>query len=154
MPDAEQPERPRGARRVGRRLGWALYSLIFAAFAVVCSVQILVANFAPASDAVVEDCQAGVKSLIAAVYRARAAAAEENGGERPALESFRTALEPEWDHRSALAEACRTDPAALRALKEIDLLRYAEEALVRYAVVDLAKRRRRVGNLELGGSAD
>ncbi len=148
MPDAEQPERPRGARRVGRRVGWAVYSVILASFAIVCSVQILIANFSPERGAAPAECRAGVRGLIGAVYRAREAAAQETGGERPALEAFRTALEPEWDGRAALDDVCRADSEALKALKEIDLLRYAEEAVVRYEVVDLAKRRRRVRNLE------
>ena len=148
MPDAEQPERPTGARRVGRRAGWGVYSIILATFAVVCSVQILVANFAPEAGVVAGECRAGVRQLIGAVYRARGAAAQETGGERPALEAFRAALEPEWDGRAGLGEVCRGDAEALKALKEIDLLRYAEEAVVRYEVVDLAKRRRRVRNLE------
>jgi hypothetical protein len=148
MPDAEQPERPRGAKRVGRRLGWGIYGVIFATFGTVCSVQILIENFAPETGAEIQECRAGVRALIGAVYRARNAAAQETEGERPALEAFRQALEPEWANRPSLTKACRDDAPALKGLKEIDLLRYAEEAVVRYEVVDLAKRRRRVRKFE------
>lgn len=148
MPDEVQPERPTGARRVGRRAGWALYGLVFCLFGAVASVQILDAVFDPEPGPDVADCRRGVHNLISAVYRARGAAARNPGGERQSMAAFRQALNPEWQDRTALETACERDKAALSTLKEIDLLRYAEEASVRYEVVDVAKRRRRVRQLE------
>ena len=94
------------------------------------------------------DCRPGVRALIDAVRRARRAAAKETGGEKQALARFRAALAPAWRVRPDLNAACAGDPAASKALKEIDLLRYAEEHAVRYEAAELARRRRRVLAIE------
>jgi hypothetical protein len=44
--------------------------------------------------------------------------------------------------------ACRADPEAARFLRELDMLRYAEEHAVRYEAVDVARRRRKMLDLE------
>ncbi len=94
------------------------------------------------------ECRPGVRALIDAVRRARHAAAEETGGEKQSLARFRAALAPAWRVRPDLSAACAGDPAASQALREVDLLRYAEEHAVRYEAAELALRRRRVLAIE------
>lgn len=86
--------------------------------------------------------------LIAALQRARQAAAAEEFGERASLDRFRRALLPEWRMRGELASICSSDPWAAEALPAIDRLRYAEEHAVRYESVDLAPSRRHVMAIE------
>jgi hypothetical protein len=136
-------------RRRGRRLGIALFVLVVAAFTGICSVQILVEVFGRhAGTPSAASCRRGLMTLIGAVRRARAAAEAETGGERAALARFRAELEPQWSERPALDATCRADAESLRAIGEIERLRYAEEHAVRYEAADLASRRRRVRALE------
>lgn len=132
------------ARRRGRRLGIALYSVIMSAFILVCGTQVMYQGFwSPKADTS-PDCKSGISSLISALRRARAAAAEEPLGERASLARFRQALLPEWQARGNLSKACGDDVWARHALSAIDRLRYAEEHAVRYESVDLAPSRRQV----------
>jgi hypothetical protein len=96
-------------------------------------------------------CRQGLRELIGALGHARELAGQASG-ERAALDAFRRGLMPAWSRRSSLDEACRESPELLRALGEIEELRYAEEHAVRHEASDLAARRRRVASLarELG----
>ena len=71
------------------------------------------------------------------------------------MAAFRRALEPEWHERASLSTACRGDKSGLRALKQIDQLRYAEEHAVRYEARNLSRHRREVERMlqELGLAA-
>lgn len=150
-----EPSAEARARKRGRRVGWAVYGLLMTAFAVTSAVEIIDQAFSTPTDGATVDCDEGVSGLVAAVSRARLGAASESGGERAALERFRAALQPEWEHRAAVGAACAGHPVAERLLRELDLLRYAEEATVRYETVELARRRRNVAALEqeLGNGA-
>ena len=132
------------ARRTGRRVGVAIFALIVGGATAVWTTQILIAVFAPPIERVAQDCRGGTRDLLAAVRRARLAAAAESGDERAALARFRAALEPEWGARTSLDSICQHEPKARVALSEIDALRYAEEHAVRYEAVGLASQRRRV----------
>jgi hypothetical protein len=146
--DERTPHRFDSARRHGRRAGVVVFALIVAALTTVWSVQIILQVWGtPPVDGDVE-CRAGLTGLVEAVRRARNAAAAETGGERAALARFRQELQPEWQRRDELGTTCREHPALLRALKELDRLRYAEEHAVRYEAGDLAQRRRRVRSIE------
>jgi hypothetical protein len=151
---ADAPSRFDIARRRGRRVGVVVFGLIVSGITANFSLQIIrevwFAEPAPAAIG----CHDGMRSLVESVRRARQAAAAETGGERPALARFRAELESTWRLRGAIGHACGSDPAALRALAEIDRLRFAEEHAVRYEAVDLAQRRRRVHALdsELSGA--
>jgi hypothetical protein len=112
------------------------------------TVQILQQVSCPDPASVQVECRTGVRRLLVAVRSARRAAAEEPGGERAALKRFRSTLQPVWQWRHQLTEACAHDADALRALREVDLLRYAEEHAVRYEAVELARRRRRIRAVE------
>lgn len=139
---------PSRAERLGRRAGIVLFGLIVGGFTLVCTAQILHTLFFAPPKAQADGCRPAALDLIAAVRRARAAAGAEIRGERAAVLQFRASLEPEWSQREALDLACQGDPQALRALREIDRFRYAEEHAARYEAVDLAKRRRRMLALE------
>jgi hypothetical protein len=143
-----KPEGRTRAARLGRRIGLISLVLFVAVPTVVWASQIILAVFAPPSVKTSTDCRTGVLGLANAVQRARNEAAQEPEGERPALARFRQALEPEWRGRTWLSMACGNDPKAMRALTELDALRYAEEHAVRYEAVALAKQRRRAAALE------
>jgi hypothetical protein len=136
------------ARKRGQRLGVALATAMMSTFIAVCGSQVMYQGFASSHEAVTADCRTGIAELIAALRRARAAAAAEPLGERASLDRFRRALQPEWRARSSLAEVCRTDAWAVEALSAVDRLRYAEEHAVRYESVDLAPSRRQVLAIE------
>jgi hypothetical protein len=135
-------------RRLGRRIGIALFTLIVGGATAIWTLQILYAVFAPPIQRVATECHGGTRDLLRAVRRARLAAASESGDERAALARFRAALEPEWSTRTSLDSACQSEPRARTALNEIDALRYAEEHAVRYEAVGLAPQRRRVQALD------
>lgn len=133
-------------RRLGRRLGIAVFAILVGGFTVVCSVQILIQVWAPQppSGPLPTSCRAGISELLTALKRAREAAAQEPNGERAALSRFRDALLPEWSKRAALDSLCRDDAPAARALSLLTALRYAEEHAVRYEAVALAEQRRQM----------
>jgi hypothetical protein len=122
--------------------------VIVTALTAIWSVQILQQVSCPDSVSVQLECRPGVRELLIAMRSARRAAAEETGGERAALKRFRATLQPVWRWRDQLTDACQHDADALRALREVDLLRYAEEHAVRYEAVELARRRRRIRAVE------
>lgn len=140
MQNADPAER--GAR-IGRRVALFTFIVLVVSITAIWSVQIMQAVWNAPPGPAPESCRAGVRGLKEAVRRARVAASREDQGERAALESFRTALSPEWDGRGALGILCRGDRRAEVALRELDALRYAEEHAVRYEALDLARERRR-----------
>jgi len=139
----EDPRRD-SLRRRGRRLGIAVFGVIVAGITLLWSAQIIAQVWWPPPGPKVTNCREGVRHLLGALRRARAAAAQEPNGERAALARFRQALDPEWRTQEALAPLCRSDAEAARALTQLTALRYAEEHAVRYEAVALAEQRRRV----------
>jgi len=139
---ATQEARARWAR-AGRRLGLLVFAVIVAGATAIWTGQILQQVFWPTAGTPMGDCRTAVLALDQAIRRARAAAAEESHGERPALARFRDALGPEWQNRDGVTLLCQGDPSAIAALSDLDALRYAEEHAVRYEAVALAKQRRR-----------
>jgi hypothetical protein len=132
--------------QLGRTLGTAVFAFLVAGFTVVCSVQICLQVWAPRVVPAPFDCSAGTLALADAVDAARIAAADEPD-EQAALAKFRGALADTWKYRPALGRSCASNTKALRHLRAIDRLRYAEEHAVRYAAVDLAERRNEVKRL-------
>lgn len=132
--------------QLGRTLGIGVFAFIVAGFTVVCSVQICLQVWAPHVEPAPFGCSAGTLALVDAVDAARAAAADEPD-EQAALAKFRGALAPTWKFRPALSQSCAQSTEALKHLKAVDRLRYAEEHAVRYAAVDLAERRHEVKRL-------
>src|SRR5262245_13423307 len=135
-------------RRRGRRVGIAVFAVLVSSMTAHWTYQVLRQVWVKDPEIVTVQCRYGVRGLSQAVRRARSAAAAATGDERAALAEFRSALLPEWVSRPALAKACLGDRDALKALEELDALRYAEEHAVRYEAMGLAPQRRRVHALE------
>lgn len=144
MPGMTEDPRRERRRRLGRRLGIVVFGVIVASITALWSIQIIIQVWAPEPGPAATNCRDGIRELLGALRRARAAAAQEANGERAALARFRQALEPEWHGRVRLDPMCQTDPLAARALSQLTALRYAEEHAVRYEAVALAEQRRRV----------
>ncbi len=135
------------AARRGKTAGVAAFALLIGVPTVHWAAQIVSQAWSPPGPTATQDCREGLASLLGAVRRARAGAANEPAGERASVARFRRALEPEWGRQAALGDACRGDPMARQLLREIELLRYAEERTVRQDATDVARRRRRVRRL-------
>jgi len=136
--------KPIAVRRRGRALGTAVFAALVTTFTAVCSIEIIIQAWAPSAVQADVDCRRDIQRLIDAVRRAREAAVEASSGERDAVARFRAALEPEWSLRPAVGDRCKSDPDALRALGDVDRLRYGEEHALRYEALDVASLRRRV----------
>ncbi|HMJ13842.1 MAG TPA: hypothetical protein VK524_20635 [Polyangiaceae bacterium] len=150
MSEPTATSRVEATRRLGRRLGIALFALLLSSFTLVCSFQIVRDVWFPSEGPAVGSCRGGIRSLVSAVERARNAAAAENGDERAALSRFRAKLAPEWQSLPAVEHACEKDQQARDALRDVVELRFAEEHAVRYEAVALARLRRRVQALDPG----
>jgi hypothetical protein len=149
MPWPGEDDRQARLRR-GRRLGLGLYAAVIVVPVAIWTGQIFEQVWRTRGTETTARCRAGIRGLIQAVRRARTAAGAELGGERPALERFRGALEPEWRSRPELLQVCRSDREGQRALETVDLYRYAEEHALRYEARDVARLRRDVRKLEVG----
>lgn len=139
---AEGPTSSERARRTGRRAGIVVFGLFVTTITAIWSIQIILQVWTPTGGETSLPCRQALIGLITAVERARTAAANQDGGEKAALEQFRRQLSPEWDDRDAVARVCAGDREALRGLREVDVLRYSEEHSIRHEAVDLARRRR------------
>jgi hypothetical protein len=143
----ESSPRKERARRRGGAVAVGIYSAIIGGLTLLWSLQIMTQAWSQSGTTTME-CREGVQSLLAAVRRARQSAGSQTGGEHAAVERFRAELQPEWKQRSAVGNRCKEDEDGRRLLREVDLLRYAEERSVRSDAVDVARRRRRVQALE------
>lgn len=132
--------------QIGRRVGYLLLGLLVSAFTVVCTLEIMGQVWFPRVESAEGDCRGGIQRLVQALGRARSVATTvRNGGEAgAAVAEFRRSLEPEWRERATLGTVCEGDAKGLRALKQIDQLRYAEEHAVRYEARNLSRLRREV----------
>ena len=136
------------SRRLGRRLGIAVFALLVAVPTLLWTRQIMLALFFPPPGPPPSSCRAGLLGLLEGVERARTAARGESAGERQSLLRFRAALGPAWESRSELDALCERRPEDRDRLREIDALRYAEEHAVRYEATALAHQRQRARELE------
>lgn len=136
------------AERIGRRLVLAVFGAAVAGFTLHNTVRIIDQVFFVPVPAAKISCRDGVLQLVTGIRQARRAAAAEEQGERASMATYRSTLEPIWAVRASLDRACYADPEGLRALTDVDRLRYAEEHAVRSDAVDLARLRRRVHTLE------
>jgi hypothetical protein len=129
--------------RLGRRVGFTVFSLVVGALTVNFSVQIIDQAFGLKAVPSALPCAEGLLGLIQGLEQARQSAAVLDG-EAVALEAFRSALGPSWDQRHRVREACRDTPRWLEGFRQIERLRYAEEHAVRYESRGVAVDRRRV----------
>jgi hypothetical protein len=140
-PPQEASSSPRKTgRRVAQGLFWSIVAAVSLAGATQITSQVF---FVPAATLPGQSCHDGLRALLAAVDRARLAAAGAEG-EDAALARFRTALAPEWSSRDGVAALCRGKAPDEGALDAIERLRYAEEHAVRREAGELAPLRRRV----------
>ena len=137
-------KKPIAVRRRGRALGTAVFAALLTSFTVVCSVEIILQAWAPPGVRADVDCRRDIHRLIQAVRRARESAMQATSGEREAVVRFRAALNPEWSLRPAIGDQCKSDLDSMRALGEVDRLRYGEEHALRYEALDIASLRKRV----------
>ncbi len=136
------PERTFAQR--SRRFGLLLVAILAVALTTTATVQILRTTLWPPDSGAQLGCREGVVSLYRATERARTQAARQIDGERAALHDFRASLEPEWSNFGAVQRACaeHADGAGQKALRSVELHRYAEERAVRYDALDLSRLRR------------
>ncbi len=142
-----RPARSRG-RRLGQRIGIALFAAFVSIPTLVWTLQIMRALFFPPDGPAPASCGNGQLGLLRALERARVAARSEDPDERRSMARFRAALAPEWSSRAALDTLCQSNPADGERLRAIDALRYAEEHAVRYEATALAGQRQRARKLE------
>jgi hypothetical protein len=142
-----RPARSRG-RRIGRRIGLALFAAFVSVPTVIWTLQIMRALFFPPLGPTFSSCESGLRGLLQALERARLAGRSEELGERESMDRFRAALLPEWNQRPGLAALCQQSATDGERLRSIDALRYAEEHAVRYEATALAGQRQRARKLE------
>lgn len=152
----QQPQEVRRGRPRFARLGLYAVGALSVWVAGTCTAQILMVTLAPERLPTEEPCQVGTRRLLAAVERARGLSAIGSLPERQALARFRDNLSPDFRTFPSIVAKCKRtgDRSALKALRSIELLRYAEESAVRYSAVDLTRFRRRTPQLveSLSGS--
>ena len=145
MADASLPIHPPPSRRsrFAQTGLWAV-GLVSVAVTAACTYQILHTTLFPSLTQTNLSCHQGLQGLYDSTQQARRQAAEQVEGERLALQDFRDALEPQWRHWATIRARCQrdADSAALSTLRQIELLRYAEERAVRYDALDLSRLRR------------
>lgn len=131
-------------RKRSRALAVIVYYASIVTLCIAATTQITLQVFyQPRVPAPYASCHQGLSALVSAVERARKVAPG-NDGEDPAIERFRTALNPEWGYIDSISDACRGSIKDEGALDAIERLRYAEEHAVRREAGDLAPLRRKV----------
>jgi len=148
MTSAERQNRR--ARKKGRRGVMIAYFVVVVVVITICTVEISIQAFSrlggTSRDAQVE-CVEGIRSLIAAVDRARSGVDGSNRKEADAVIRYRASLEPEWSRRGAVRRACKGDIGRLETLDAVVHLGFAEEQAVRRNAMELAPFRRRASEL-------
>jgi hypothetical protein len=136
--------KPASGRKRSRALAVIVYYGAIVALCISATTQITQQVFyQPRVPSPYKTCNEGLSALVSAIERARRLAPG-NDGEDPAIERFRTALNPEWGYVDSIADACRGSIKDEGALDAIERLRYAEEHAVRREAGDLAPLRRKV----------
>lgn len=136
--------KPASGRKRSRALAVIVYYAAIVALCITATAQITKQVFyLPRVPSPYANCQEGLSALVSAIERARKVAPG-NDGEDPAIERFRTALNPEWGYIDSISDACRGSIKDEGALDAIERLRYAEEHAVRREAGDLAPLRRKV----------
>jgi hypothetical protein len=131
-------------RKRSRAMAVIVYYALIGVICIAATTQITrQVFFQPRVAAPYSSCHEGLLALVSAIERARRAAPGTDG-EDPAIDRFRTALNPEWTYFDAVGDACRGSVKDEGALDAIERLRYAEEHAVRREAGDLAPLRRKV----------
>lgn len=126
------------------------YFVVVVVVITICTAEISIQAFSrlggKSTDAEV-GCVDGIRSLVAAVDRARSGVDGSNRKEADAVNRYRSALQPEWSRRGAVRRACKGDVGRLETLDAVVHLGFAEEHAVRRNAVELAPFRRRASEL-------
>lgn len=138
-----------------RKVGLVLILVVSVYLSAVSTYQILSTTLFPDPGTTQYSCREGAKVLYESVARARQQTAALDKPEREALALFRRELAPTWAQANAIAAACTkdNDQQALKALRSVTLLRYAEERAVRYQAIDLTRFRKQAPDEVLALSA-
>jgi hypothetical protein len=121
----------------------------------VSTYQILNTTLFPDPGTTEYSCREGTKVLYESVALARQKTAALAQPEREALALFREEVAPTWKQAHAISAACTkdNDQQALKTLRSVTLLRYAEERAVRYQAIDLTRWRKQAPEEVLALSA-
>lgn len=136
---------PRAQDRAGRsRLRVICISLLGVAAVYISAVsafQVLKSTLSPPTPETELNCRSGASALYDSVVSARMGLPRQPLTERQAVAHFRSAVEPVWRFAPTILAKCRNsrDIEGLKALRSVELLRYAEERAVRTSALDLSK---------------
>lgn len=141
LPSGPHASPQRSSARTAGLMGVLVVSV---ALTSLCTIQILRAALWPEVEPTPHTCQSGLAHLYEAIQGARLAASAELGGERAALAMYRSKIETQWRAYPDVFQKCRAlgDASASRALRQVELLRYAEERAIRYEALDLSRLRK------------
>ncbi len=144
MPSTDKEPNTANQRQQRSRLRWAgliVISVVSVALVLVSTVQILRATIFPPTPPTDFSCREGTRELYHSISIARERAAFRTLPEREALAAFRGDLQPIWNQAPSVRALCdqEKDREALKALRSVELLRYAEERAVRYGSLDLTR---------------
>ena len=147
----ELPDRiEREARKKGRRIAMIGYFVLVVIIAAISAWrvtgQVLEQHHGGRSSEPI-DCSEGIRSLVAAVDRARTVAATSTFGESEAVNLFRDSLRPEWDRRGDIQHACSASADLRNTYDAVMHLGFTEEHAVRRDAVELAAVRRKAADL-------
>jgi hypothetical protein len=144
---AKPPGFPHRARWPNWSSGrYLLLGLLVSAFTAVCTFEIIGQVWFPKVESSQSDCYLGIRHLVQALDRARTVGRERAKWQRGRAGRRRVSACP----RARVARAgqpldrLQGQCSGLRALKQIDQLRYAEEHAVRYEARNLSRHRREV----------
>ncbi|MCH2108806.1 MAG: hypothetical protein MK135_05720 [Polyangiaceae bacterium] len=141
---ASTPSRRRTAGRLAALVctgGVVLFMMVTSTW------QIVRQAFFPALSPVEAElsCRPSIQTLATSLENARLLVADSLTPEEESLENFRDALSKTWVQLPRIKMICESDAdrQALRALRHLVQLRYAEERAVRYQANDLSRLRSR-----------
>lgn len=143
----ENAKRP--SPHLGASAALGLVGLLIVWISCLSTFQILQATLWPRRPAVPWSCKEGIARFFSSVETARESTPQQGLSEQDALAHFRSQLQPSWQYFPTISHKCRKlpDRGAQRALRSVELLRYAEEKAVRLQSTDLAPIRRKTSQL-------
>ncbi|GEM_PF-615442 len=132
-----------------RRGAIAFVSLVSIWLSVVVTHEIISTRFFPKVGSTQFTCRSGARALYESLQQVTAQPSTLPVPERVALTSFRKQLDPVWSQVRAIKRVCKTDKDVdgLKALRTVEVLRYAEERAIRLTAIDLTKWRARAPQL-------
>lgn len=148
-PEDEQPAPSRPPRSLWRWAGLIVISVAAFGLAGASTYQILGSTLFPPTPPIDMSCREGTRALYLSIGEARERAVGRTLPELDALAAFRDDLKPIWNLAPSVRALCEkdNDREALKALRSVEILRFAEERAVRYVSLDLTRVRWRAPRL-------